>query len=166
MFSKLKKTTLILLSTLFIACLGSNPIEKTEINSLLDQWHLAAADANFDKFFGALDSISVYIGTDVSEIWNKKQFSEFSKPYFDRGKAWSFKALQRNIYSSKNNDVVWFDEVLNTWMGLCRGSGVLEKSNNQWKIKHYVLSLTIPNDVIQPVIDVKKEIDSIYINKQ
>ncbi len=51
--------------------------------------------------------------------------------------------------------MVWFDELLDTWMGTCRGSGVLEKNNKEWKIKQYVLSVTIPNDSIQKVIKLK-----------
>lgn len=135
---------------------------KTNINTLLDNWHKAAAEANYSNYFGALDNVSVYIGTDAAEVWNKEQFSAFSKPYFDKGSAWSFNALNRNIYFSKNNDVIWFDELLNTWMGLCRGSGVLEKINKTWKIKHYVLSVTVPNDNINTVIKTNKKHDSIY----
>jgi hypothetical protein len=40
----------------------------------------------------------------------------------------------------------WFDELLNTQMKICRGSGVLVKIGQEWKIKQYVLSMTIPND--------------------
>ena len=50
-------------------------------------------------------------------------------------------------------------------MGTCRGSGVLEKTNDSWKIKHYVLSVTIPNDDIQKVIDAKKKNDAIFLKK-
>lgn len=139
--------------------------EKTVLNSLLDNWHKAAAKANYDNYFRALDSISVYIGTDAAEVWSKKQFSNFSKPYFDRGKAWAFTAVERNIYFNKKGDTAWFDELLNTWMGVCRGSGVLEKNGDYWKIKHYVLSLTIPNDNINSVIKINKEKDSIFLSK-
>jgi hypothetical protein len=45
-------------------------------------------------------------------------------------------------------------------MLLCRGSGVLKKVNGEWKISHYVLSITIPNDEVNPVIALKKENDS------
>ena len=72
--------------------------EKIVLNSFLDNWHKAAAEANYQNYLGALDSVSVYIGTDAAEVWSKKQFSNFSKPYFDKGKAWIFKAVERNIY--------------------------------------------------------------------
>ncbi len=46
-------------------------------------------------------------------------------------------------------------------MGLCRGSGILQKKNGEWKIMQYVLSVTIPNDDIKPVIAAKQVNDSI-----
>jgi hypothetical protein len=49
-------------------------------------------------------------------------------------------------------------------MGTCRGSGVLEKKQGQWKIKHYVLSIEIPNSDVQSVISVKKKSDSIFLS--
>lgn len=138
---------------------------KTEVNTLINNWHKAASEAKFNQYFGLMDSISVFIGTDASENWGKKEFKEFSKPYFDSGKAWSFKPLERNIYINKTGDFVWFDELLTTWMGTCRGSGVLEKNKKSWKIKHYVLSVSIPNNDVQAVISAKKKNDSIFLNK-
>lgn len=137
---------------------------KEEVNAVLTNWHKAAEEANFKNYFNALDSVAVFIGTDASENWTKKQFEDFSKPYFDAGKAWSFKTIERNIYTNASANFVWFDELLNTWMGTCRGSGVLEKSKNKWKIKHYVLSVSIPNNAIQKVISVKQKSDSIFLN--
>ncbi len=138
---------------------------KTEINQILNDWHLAATDANFNNYFGKMDSISVFIGTDASENWTKKQFANFSKPYFDKGKAWDFKILERNVYVSEQANFVWFDELLNTWMGTCRGSGVLEKKGDTWLIKHYVLSVAIPNDDVQAVIAAKKKNDNLFLKK-
>ena len=57
--------------------------------------------------------------------------------------------------------MAWFDELLDTWMQLCRGSGVAVKTPDGWKIAHYVLSLTMPNDTIQEAIALKREKDSL-----
>lgn len=167
-----KAIYLILLSVIIISCkteISKISINKTDekkvITSLLNNWHKAAAKANYNNYFGALDSVSIYIGTDVAEVWSKKQFSAFSKPYFNRGKAWAFTAVDRNVYFNKSGDTAWFDEILNTWMGVCRGSGVLEKTGEDWKIKHYVLSITVPNDNINDVIKINKEKDSIFLSK-
>lgn len=157
----------------FIAC--QNPIKeissiekealKKEINSSLNNWHKAASEANFEGYFGLMDSISIFIGTDASENWGLNKFKSFSKPYFDKGKAWSFETLERNVYVNNFGNFVWFDELLNTWMGTCRGSGVLEKKENSWKIKHYVLSVAIPNDDVQAVILAKKKSDALFLKQ-
>ena len=107
---------------------------------------------------------AIYIGTDATENWNKQEFIKFAKPYFDRGRAWNFTALERNIYFSSDMKTAWFDELLNTQMKICRGSGVLvmdEKGN--WKIKHYVLSMTIPNDNTNEVVKIKSLLEDTEI---
>lgn len=141
------------------------PTEKELVNTVLDNWHKSAAEANFKKYFDAMTAKSIFIGTDASENWNNTAFKEFSKPYFDKGKAWSFTSVERNIYIYKNGEVAWFDELLETHMGICRGSGVLLKKENTWKIEHYVLSLTIPNDNIEEIIKINKEKDSLFLKK-
>ncbi len=40
-------------------------------------------------------------------------------------------------------------------MNICRGSGVLVQENGEWKIKHYVLSMTIPNENVDEVVKIK-----------
>ncbi len=146
-----------LLATLF-ACnqaFAQTAKDKKNINTTLDAWHKAAADAKFDNYFQYFTGDAVFIGTDATENWNKKQFAAFSKPYFDKGKAWSFTALERHIFFDASGKTAWFDELLNTQMKICRGSGVLVKSGNNWKIAHYVLSMTVPNDKVNEAIELK-----------
>lgn len=131
----------------------------------MNQWHKDVAESNFDKYFDKMSQKGVFIGTDALENWTIQEFKEFSKPYFDKKETWDFKTLERNIYISENNNFAWFDELLETWMGICRGSGVLEKEVDKWKIKHYVLSITIPNDDVKIVIEAKKEHELIQINQ-
>jgi SnoaL-like domain len=139
--------------------------EKIEVITLLNNWHKAAAEAKFEPYFDAMAEESIFIGTDATENWNKKQFMAFSKPYFDKGKAWSFSTLERNVYFSKDKKTAWFDELLNTQMKICRGSGLLIKEGKHWKIKHYVLSMTIPNDNSNEVIKIKAPIEDALMSK-
>jgi ketosteroid isomerase-like protein len=139
--------------------------ETKAINTLLDNWHAAAAKADYNAYFDKIATDGRYIGTDAGENWDKKAFAAFSKPYFDKGKAWDFKALERHVYFSKDGKTAWFDELLDTWMKVCRGSGVLEKEGNQWKIKHYVLSMTIPNDISNDVILLKAKYEDAVIER-
>ena len=46
------------------------------------------------------------------------------------------------------DSMAWFDELLDTWMGDCRSSGIVQKVNGEWKIKYYHLAITVPNDVV------------------
>lgn len=129
-----------------------NPDKR--IASLLDEWHKNAAEAQFEPYFSLFSSRGIYIGTDAREVWTVDEFKSFAKPYFDKGQAWSFESVSRNIYTSNNGNVVWFDELLDTWMGTCRGSGVFQKHDDNWKLEHYVLSLTVPNEKMDSVISV------------
>lgn len=139
--------------------------EKEAINRMVDAWHKNASEANFDLYFESMSKNSAFMGTDASENWSKKDFKAFSKPFFDRGEAWDFKSLERNVYVSADGNTAWFDELLATWMGVCRGSGVLRKTENTWKIEQYVLSVTIPNKHITEVINIKKKEDSIFLKR-
>ncbi|RDY60087.1 nuclear transport factor 2 family protein [Flagellimonas nanhaiensis] len=143
--------------------LNAQSTDKEEINLLLDSWHLAASNADFDAYFGKMTQDGVFLGTDATENWQNQAFREFSKPYFDQGKAWSFTAVERNIYVIETGEFAWFDEVLDTQMKLCRGSGVLKKINGEWKIAHYVLSIAVPNENVSELIQIKKEKDSLLL---
>lgn len=163
------KKLFLLLSTLALFSVSGlaqkQTAEKQNINLLLDNWHKAAAEGNFNNYFNALSDESIFIGTDATENWDKKAFQDFAKPYFDKGKAWDFKPLQRNIFFSKDGKTAWFNELLDTWMKICQGSGVLVKENGVWKIKHYVLSVTVPNDNINEVVKTKAPIEDALIQK-
>jgi len=139
--------------------------DKQMINTILDSWHKAAANAEFDNYFSYMTSNGVFIGTDATENWQLDAFKAFSKPYFDKGKAWSFTSLERNIYFDKSHNTAWFDELLDTQMKICRGSGVLIKEGKNWKIAHYVLSMTIPNDTIDEVVKIKEKIENGLLEK-
>jgi hypothetical protein len=155
----------ILYALLFVASFTQAQNKETiAINAVLDNWHKAAAEAHFNDYMNAMTEDAIYIGTDATENWEKKDFMAFAKPYFDKGKAWSFTPLERHVFFDKTQKTAWFDELLNTQMKICRGSGVLIKVGKSWKIKHYVLSMTIPNDNSQEVIKTKTLIEDKIIN--
>lgn len=136
---------------------------KILLNEFLDQWHRDAAAGNLTAYTGDMSSYGVYIGTDATEYWTRDEFEAFCKPYFEQKKTWTFVPLNRTIYLSTEGNTAWFDELLNTQMGICRGSGVLQQYNGTWKIEHYVLSATIPNPLMQEVIRLKAPSDSSFL---
>lgn len=153
----MKITLLLFFTSLSFSQTTNATTEK--VNLLLNNWHKAAAVANFNTYFSMMTTDAVFIGTDATENWTKQAFMTYAKPHFDKGKAWSFTAIDRHIYFSQNNKMAWFDELLSTQMKICRGSGIAELTKQGWKIKHYVLSMTIPNQVSTEVIAAKTVIE-------
>ena len=140
------------------------PKEKKQISFMLDSFNVTAAQADYEAYFNFFSDDAIYIGTDATENWSKAEFMIWAKPHFDKKKTWDFKSIQRNIYFGNQPDIAWFDELLNTQMKICRGSGVVVKQNNEWKVRQYVLSMTIPNEKSDEVVNIKAEIDDSLIN--
>ena len=162
-----KLLTLLIVLTLF-GCktsMENQTPSRENINATLDSWHKAAGEANYDTYFNLMTADAIFIGTDATENWNKTNFQAFAKPFFDKGKAWNFTALDRHIYFDKTGETAWFDELLTTQMKLCRGSGVLVKMGDEWKIKQYVLSMTIPNDNTNEVVKIKTPLEDALLKK-
>lgn len=137
---------------------------KSQINNLLDSFNIAAANADYNTYFNYFTDDAVFIGTDASENWDKKSFMIWAKPYFDKGKAWNFKSLKRNIYFDQTGNLAWFDELLSTQMKICRGSGVVVLKNKEWKVQQYVLSMTIPNPLSDSIVSIKTSLEDSLIN--
>ena len=85
----MKKFSFILLAITLMSCsatknnLATKEQDEAKISTILNAWHKAAAEANFETYFSHFTSDAIFIGTDASEIWNKQEFSynrRFRKP--------------------------------------------------------------------------------------
>jgi len=138
---------------------------RTEIAVMLDSFNIAASEANYQKYFSYFTDDATYLGTDATEHWNKDSFMLWAKPFFDRGKAWHFVTIDRHIFFGGDTGIAWFDELLDTQMKICRGSGIVINVNGKWKIAQYVLSMTVPNSKTDSVVDLKSSEEDILIKK-
>lgn len=137
-----------------VACgaLGAQTLSKSAIHeattavaSVLDDWHLAAAQFEEERYFSHMSPEAVFVGIDEHERWSKVAFKKWAHPGFEAHQIWNFKTSQRNITLSPSGEVAWFDELLDTTsMGKARGAGVLVKDGQTWLIAQYTLSLPIP----------------------
>lgn len=125
------------------------------IDELVDEWHLAATNADYEGYFSKMTDRFVFLGTAPGERWSKDEFAAFSKPYFDKGEAWDFKASNRMWSFSHNGKIAWFDEDLDTWMRGCRGSGIVIKRKGEWKIANYNLTVLIENEKMDSFIELR-----------
>jgi SnoaL-like domain len=124
--------------------------DRQRINAFIDEWHDDAAHAR-PAYFDKIASDGVYIGTDKTELWHRDEFKAWAKKIFERKSAWTFKAIRRNVYMSADKNFIWFDELLDTQMGVCQASGVIRRTARGFEIEHYQLSIAVPNAVADKV---------------
>jgi len=151
------KRFLALIPTLSILVVpaGSSPSMPMEgdprelpVAETLDDFHRAAAEADGERYFGHFTPDAVFLGTDAGERWSVADFRAYAEPYFSQGKGWTYVASARHIDLSGGGDIAWFDERLqNVKYGEVRGSGVLERSEDRWRIAQYNMSIPVPNDL-------------------
>ena len=139
---------LLLACFLLLTALGAQADSalKQQVNAFVDRWHSDAAHAR-PAYFDKIAKDGVYIGTDKSEHWRRDEFKAWAKPHFQRKSAWAFKATRRNVYFSEDQSMIWFDELLDTQMGVCQASGVMRRKGDSFEIVHYQLSMAVPNEV-------------------
>lgn len=158
---------LALFSVLLITLSATKPEPTIELDKFMNDWHIAAGEADYSGYFDVMDESFVFLGTAPDERWTKTEFSAFSKPYFDAGKAWDFKPSNRKWILSKNKKMAWFDEDLDTWMRGCRGTGILQKKKGKWVIVYYNLHVLIENEKIQEFIKLRdQEIEKVEKEKK
>lgn len=150
-----------LLITLPAVAANANPALKKQVDAFVDSWHDDAAHARM-AYFDKMAPDGVYIGTDRSELWQRDAFKAWARKYFEGKKsAWSFKATRRNVYTSGDGKLIWFDELLDTAnMGHCMASGVIRKTDKGFEILHYQLSMAVPNEVADQVTELVRKAEA------
>lgn len=124
--------------------------DKAEIEQLLNGLHADASAARFDSYFNRYTDDAIFLGTDRSERWTIDQFKAYARPHFEAGRGWTYDVKERHVMGG--GEMRWFDEVLwNTKYGHCRGTGVVVKTTEGWRLAHYSLSFLIPNDAASEV---------------
>jgi hypothetical protein len=135
-----------LCALVLLAFSASAADRASAIAQTLDDWHHAASVADEDRYFSHFAPNGIFMGTDATEHWTADAFRTWAHPYFARKAAWTFNGRDRHIDFSPDGNTAWFDELLDTEkMGVCRGSGVLIRAGQSWKIAQYNLSIPIPN---------------------
>ncbi len=127
-------------------CISSSEELESSLHQLIDDWHAAAARADAEAFFGAMAEDGIYVGTDPDERWRRDELRSWARDAFERDTAWAFTPLKRNLRIAPDGFTAWWDEKLETWMGICRATGILRREGPDWKIVHYQLSVALPNE--------------------
>ena len=136
-----------LVGVIFIAIIAVFPVQaddKVEANALLDKLHTYAATASWNEYFALYTDNATFLGTDVTERWDKPTFEAYARPT----DGWVYKMRERHIDFTPDGNAAWFDEVLDSLnYGTSRGTGILIRTDKGWKIAQYHLVFPIPNEL-------------------
>ena len=123
------------------------------VGAVLDDFHRAAADGDFDRYFGHFAANAVFLGTDATERWTVEEFKAYARPFFGSGGGWTYRPRDRSVSFTPDGGTAFFDELLdNEGLGETRGSGVLVLEDGAWKVAQYNLSIPIPNARAEEVV--------------
>lgn len=131
----------------------SRDADTLAVAQVLDGYHAAASRADFDGYLGRMTADGVFIGTDATERWTTAQFAAFVRPYFARGQGWTYRPTVRHVDLTPGGQTAYFDELLdNASYGTCRGTGVVVRTAQGWKIAQYHLTIPVPNALADTVV--------------
>lgn len=156
-----RAAALLLLALTGAACGGraglpsAGPESAGEVGRVLDDFHAAAAAADFDRYFGHFARDAVFLGTDATERWTVAEFRAYARPFFRPGGGWTYRPRGRTVSFTPDGRTAFFDELLdNAGLGETRGSGVLVREDGAWKVAQYNLSIPIPNALADTVVSI------------
>jgi ketosteroid isomerase-like protein len=127
--------------------------ERDAVEAVLDAFHAAAAVADEAAYLATLTDDMVFLGTAPGERWAGAEWRDFVHSYFSRGKGWAYEPADRSVVLASDGVTAWFDEtVANEHYGACRGSGVLRKEDDAWRIAQYNLTIPVPDELAPELV--------------
>jgi len=136
---------------------GTAP-DARRIHAMLDDFHLAAAEADRERYLDHFAPGGVFMGTDDWERWPLGDFREYVAKRFEGGVGWTYRPQDRHIAFAADGATAWFDEIaVSPRWGRFRGTGVVQRTADGWKIAHYSLTALVPNERFQDVSAITRE---------
>jgi hypothetical protein len=139
---------LLLLAGTAAAFTGERDEPVAAIGRTLDALHAAAAQADGRRYFAQFTPDAVFIGTDAAERWPLADFKAYAEPFFAKGQGWVYHPRERHVTFADLpcRCIAWFDELLDSESyGTSRGTGVVVKQGEEWKVAQYALTFPMPN---------------------
>jgi ketosteroid isomerase-like protein len=128
---------------------------EAEIEAVLDDYHAAAAEGDVERMLGHIAPDAVLLGTDATERWTRESFEQLVRPAMAGGARIVNVPSSQNIVVSASDGIAWFDERLERHeFGEMRGTGVLRRTTDGWKIVQFHTALTVPNEAFRDVVKI------------
>jgi len=150
----------ILLALPLVACAsltgGSTPPPEeaqAEVGAVLEDFLLAKAEGDEQRYFGHMAPDAILFGTDAQERFTVGELREFMKLYFEQGERWGTHIADQNVFVCESGRMAWFDQLLvSERFGEMRCSGVLRKQTDGWKIVQNNVAFVVPNELALDLI--------------
>lgn len=126
-----------------------------QVARVLDAFHHNASVPDESAYFALFAPEGVFFGTDATERWTVDEFRPYAHKRFATGQGWTYvpRAGSRHVEFDPTGQVAWFDEILdNEHYGETRGTGVLRLVGGEWKIAQYHLTIPVPNELADTVV--------------
>lgn len=123
----------------------ASSVGRDAVDAVLDDWHAAAAGSDLPRYLSHFTTDAIFLGTDATERWTVEQLRAYAEAPFEAGRGWRMRAVRRDVVV--RGDVAWVDEDLDAVnLGPARGRAVLVREADVWRIAHYDLAITVPNE--------------------
>ena len=159
------RATLLIVTLTVAACASAGSTRddgaaRADIDAVLDDFHRAAGEGDANRYLGHFAGNGVFFGTDETERWTLQQFEPYVRDRFADG-GWGYTPRGRTVFISDDGGTAWFDEMLDGRSGVtARGTGVLVRRGDGWKVAQYNFSVPFPNalwDTINAMIRAENE---------
>lgn len=151
------KAIIYLIAVFWLVPAQAEMSDEQQVNAVLNDYHKAAEDGDAARYLGHMTPNSVFLGTDDWERWPYPEFAKYVEKGFANGSGWTYKPESRQVMFDQSKQIAWFDEItVSPKWGKFRGTGVLRKVNNTWKIESYALAFLVPNEAWEDVSKLSK----------
>lgn len=129
------------------------------LKAMLTDFHLAAAEADGDRYLGHIAPDAILLGTDRTERFTLEEYKKLVEPYMSQGTGWTTVAVEQNVYLSKNGKLAWFDERLEReGLGEMRATGVARLMKGEWRLVQMNMSFPVPNALVRKLMAMIREL--------
>jgi hypothetical protein len=121
--------------------------DTRQVESVLEAHLRAVATKDVPLLRKSFTQKAVFIGSDDTENWS---LHGLVRRLRESKNGWDMrKCTQRHIQLILPDVATFFEVIRHVKYGLFRGSGVVVKNKKgEWAIAHYVLSFSVPNEVV------------------
>ncbi len=112
------------------------------VRRLLRDHHLAANQADSERYFGFFAPEAVVVGS------TGRYTVARLRALLSRGQGLPTIPIEQLVYLSPDQNLAWFEELVETKnVGLMRGTGVLRKADGAWRLAHHSLTILVPRQL-------------------